>query len=256
MTTPARRAGRTSAGSRSSSEIDAVFFDIDDTLLDDAAAQRSAAAVLSDLVGMDADAETFADLWSVVSQHHYTRYLRGELDFQEQRRARIREAVDGTLDDPAADALFASYLVAYESAWALCADAEACLDALGTRYGLGVVSNGQETQQRRKLETLAIADHFACVVISGDLGHRKPSPEIFLEACARLGTPPRKAAYVGDRYEIDALGARAAGLTGVWLDRLGSRGSDHAPPVISSLGELQGVLEAAGPARQQSGRPP
>jgi hypothetical protein len=37
--------------------------------------------------------------------------------------------------------------------------------------------------------------------------------------------------------------ARAAGLAGVWLDRLGSRESRHVPPVISSLSDLPDVLE-------------
>jgi len=225
-----------------------VLFDIDDTLLDDASAQRSAAAALHGHVGMDADVEAFLDLWSAASERHYARYLQGELDFQGQRRARIREAVDGTLSNAAADTLFASYLDAYESAWALCADVNGCLDALVEQHRLGVVSNGQGSQQRHKLEALGIADYFACIVISGDLGRRKPSPEIFLEACAKLGTAPEEAAYVGDRYEIDALGARAAGLTGVWLDRLGSRGNHHLPPVISSLSDLQDVLGGLGPA--------
>jgi putative hydrolase of the HAD superfamily len=223
-----------------------VLFDIDDTLLDDASAQRAAAMVLHRHAGMDVDMETFLDLWSATSHRHYARYLQGELDFQGQRRARMREAVDGALSDAAADILFDSYLDAYESAWALFADVNGCLDALGGQHRLGVVSNGQGPQQRRKLEALGIADRFACIVISGELGHRKPSPAIFLEACARLGTAPRGAVYVGDRYEIDALGARSAGLTGVWLDRLGARENLHLPPVISSLSDLQDVLVGLG----------
>ena len=188
-------------------DLTLVLFDIDDTLLDDAAAQRSAAAALHGQVGRDADLGVFLDLWSAAAERHYARYLQRELDFQGQRRARIREAVDETLSDAAADTLFDSYLDAYESAWALCADVNGCLDALGERHRLGVVSNGQGVQQRRKLDALGITDRFACIVISGELGHRKPSPEIFLEACAGLGAAPRKAVYVGDRYEIDALGA-------------------------------------------------
>lgn len=233
-------------------DLTLVLFDIDDTLLDDASAQRSAAAALHDEVGMDMDLEAFLDLWSAASERHYARYLQGELDFQGQRRARIREAVQRTPSDAAADALFAAYLDAYESAWTLCADVNDCLDALRGQHRLGVVSNGQGAQQRRKLEALGITERFACIVISGDVGHRKPSPEIFLEACAQVGTEPREAAYVGDRYEIDALGARAAGLIGVWLDRLGARDDHHLPPIISSLADLRDVLEGSGPAELSS----
>lgn len=223
-----------------------VLFDIDDTLLDDAAAQRRAAATLHAQLGFKEDIAQFLSLWAAASQRHYARYLQGELDFQGQRRARVREVVGG-MGDADADALFASYLDAYESAWALCEDAARCLDALRGQHRLGVVSNGQGAQQRRKLAALGIDDRFECIVISEDVGCRKPEPEIFRQACAKLSVSPEEAAYVGDRYEIDALGARAAGLSGIWLDRLGLRAGRHLPPVVASLDSLQDVVGGLDP---------
>ena len=49
---------------------------------------------------------------------------------------------------------------------------------------------------------------------------------------------PRDAMYVGDLYEIDAVGAREAGLHGVWLNRGALHDREYAPPIISGLGEL------------------
>jgi len=219
-----------------------VLFDIDDTLLDEASAKRVAAAALHSHVRVHSHVDEFVRLWTDVSERHYARYLRGEVDFQGQRRARVHEAVDRTLSDADADDLFASYLRSYEDAWAPFSDVTDCLQALSGRHRLGVVSNGDAVQQRLKLEKLGIAHYFECTVVSDDIGCRKPAPRIFLEPCSRLRTSPEQALYVGDRYEIDVLGARAAGLTGVWLDRQGLRAGHHLPPIISSLDDLRSLL--------------
>jgi putative hydrolase of the HAD superfamily len=59
-----------------------------------------------------------------------------------------------------------------------------------------------------------------------------------------MGEPVTRAVYIGDRYDVDAEGARRAGLRGVWLDRYGRAGAEHEPPIISSLDELDPILLA------------
>ena len=83
------------------------------------------------------------------------------------------------------------------------------------------MSNSDGDYQRRKLATVGLGDAFAATVFSGDLGVAKPDPAIFLAGVAALQTDPATAVYVGDRWDIDVLGARGAGLPAVWLDRRG-----------------------------------
>lgn len=64
------------------------------------------------------------------------------------------------------------------------------------------------------------------VVASAVVGVAKPGRDIFDRALARAGVAPHEALYVGDSYVADVLGARAAGLRAVLIDRDG-----HAPPV-------------------------
>ena len=54
---------------------------------------------------------------------------------------------------------------------------------------------------------------------SDEHGEAKPAPSIFLAGCMALGLQAYEVAYVGDRYAIDAVGAREAGLHAFWLDR-------------------------------------
>jgi putative hydrolase of the HAD superfamily len=87
-------------------------------------------------------------------------------------------------------------------------------------------------------------DRFECILISEECGFAKPSKEIFLRACEMVGESPTNAVYVGDRYDVDALGARAAGLVGVWLDRQARAMVHHLPPLIRGLAELSDLLES------------
>jgi putative hydrolase of the HAD superfamily len=79
-------------------------------------------------------------------------------------------------------------------------------------------------------------------MISEYCGCAKPNPKIFRAACAASGVSPRDAAYVGDMYDIDAQGARDAGLTGIWLDRRRIAAPPHAPPIVCSLAELPALI--------------
>jgi putative hydrolase of the HAD superfamily len=89
------------------------------------------------------------------------------------------------------------------------------LTSLGVR--LGVVTNGTGTAQRRKIETLGIGHYLAAVIISGEVGFRKPDRRIFEEALKVIGGSPDQTWYVGDDSVQDVAGAQAAGLTPVWV---------------------------------------
>ena len=67
--------------------IDVVLFDLDDTLFAHrASVDRGIVAHLAAIGGYPADDPT--ELWNALEEHHYHRYLAGELDFEGQRRAR------------------------------------------------------------------------------------------------------------------------------------------------------------------------
>ena len=172
---------------------------------------------------------------------HFPRYLRGELTYEEQRRARLRQTVASGSTDSEADRLFGCYFEAYESAWALFPDALACLMRL-EHVPLGIISNGNGAEQRRKLARTGIADRFRIVHISGECGYAKPAPEVFLGACSAAGVAPQLSTYVGDLYETDAVGARRAGLRGIWLNRGDSAVPDREAPMIRGLDELPALV--------------
>jgi putative hydrolase of the HAD superfamily len=237
--------------------VRAVFFDLDETLLDHTSAVRAGAAALARALGHPDPAKA-VELWLALERHFFDRYLAGELSFLEQRRARVRglaAEVGRELDDAEADAAFATYFSCYQASWTAFPDVESCVARLRTHADvrLGVVTNGDRVGQRAKLARLGLLDAMDVVVTADEVGCGKPDPRIFQEACERAGVPAEAAVMVGDRLDVDADGARAAGLLGVWLDR-GGRDlidvHDGSRLVrISSLTELPALVLDAGDQR-------
>lgn len=105
---------------------------------------------------------------------------------------------------------------------------------------LGVVSNG-DGRASAALEAAGLRDWFEVVVDSGTVGVEKPDPRIFHIALGQMGLAPDGVDYVGDLYEVDVLGARAAGLRPVLLDPDGlhaERDVVRAPDVASYVDHL------------------
>jgi putative hydrolase of the HAD superfamily len=68
---------------------------------------------------------------------------------------------------------------------------------------------------RADAEVLGLAAHLDAMVFSGDVGHRKPAPEIYLRACEELRVDPAQVVFVGDDLEQDVQGASRLGMTTV-----------------------------------------
>lgn len=225
-----------------STDLTTVFFDLDDTLVDQATAARNAVLAWAGEHGMRADA-ALADRWGAVSERHYRRYQLRELSFAEQRRERVREFLPGHRDAPdeVADRLFDGYLARYEAGWTVFGDAVPALRR-AREVGLlvGVLTNGEESHQQLKLRMLALEPEVDVLVSSSTLSAGKPDPRAFLEACARVGAEPGATLMVGNSLDHDVTGARAAGLRAVLLDRADAH-ADTGVPRVRSLAELDFV---------------
>jgi putative hydrolase of the HAD superfamily len=81
---------------------------------------------------------------------------------------------------------------------------------------LGVVSNS-DGRVEDALRAAGLRPYFDVVVDSSLAGVEKPDPAIFRAALETLGVRPAEALYVGDLYEVDVLGANAAGIPAVLL---------------------------------------
>jgi len=90
---------------------------------------------------------------------------------------------------------------------------------------------------RQLLEQAGLAQTLEFILDSSEVGLEKPDPRIFLAATERLNLPPAACAYVGDIYEVDALGARSAGLEPILI------GSCPAPEPVERIAGLADLLD-------------
>jgi putative hydrolase of the HAD superfamily len=155
----------------------------------------------------------------------FTRYLReheielfprseDEIDIAAVMAESFRDqGVDLTDDDvrlflQASQDVWSSYYVLADSTHAL-------LEALGARgLKLAVVSNTASPQWLLQpiLEQQGIAERVDAIVLSSEVGKRKPHPAIFERALSELDVDASEALFVGDRLEADVLGASRVGM--------------------------------------------
>ncbi|MEX2246419.1 MAG: HAD family hydrolase [Dehalococcoidia bacterium] len=115
-------------------------------------------------------------------------------------------------------------------------------------YLLGCVTNtlADTTAIRAMLRRHAIEDLMRCVVVSADIGWRKPHPSLFQKALHAIDVAPHEAVFVGDSPAHDVAGAKAVGMWAVLTRQYVARpvGDLHPPAdaVISHMRELGEVV--------------
>lgn len=223
----------------------AVIFDLDETLFDHRGA--ALAGVRAWLEGMGvAPSDELIELWFSLEERYVRGWHRGEFGFAQQRRERARELLKRVElpvgDDDALDAGFAAYLHRYEAGWRRFEDVDDALaDVAAAGVPIAVLTNGADRQQNQKLSAVGLAGRVGPVFCCDALGVAKPDPRSYELVCERLGVRVESALHVGDRYDLDVVAAREAGLAAVHLDREG-RGPHDEPRRIRSLRELGPLL--------------
>jgi putative hydrolase of the HAD superfamily len=144
------------------------------------------------------------------------------LQTSEQREVqRWRQIVTQVLDDVVdSETCFRELFDHFSdpSAWRCEAEIGLVLAELASRgYALGLASN-YDRRLRRVVAGLPILTRLERLIISSEVGWRKPAPEFFAAVAQTFGLPTSQILYVGDDLTNDYEGARAAGLHAVLYD--------------------------------------
>lgn len=121
------------------------------------------------------------------------------------------------------------------------------LNELKGNVKLLLLTNGSPDLQQEKIAGVpGLADYFDHIVISGSFGQGKPAAAIFHHAMELLGIQPEEGIMVGDKLTTDILGANGVGMKSVWINRHGVTRSDEIVPVyeISNLRQIRSLLGA------------
>ncbi|MGC4937751.1 HAD family hydrolase [Kribbella sp. DT2] len=202
----------------------AIIFDLDDTLFDHTTSAVTGLGKWLPELGLELSDALVAE-WFAIEQVSYAAWLDGRLTHQGQRRARLQSFLPVLgkpvpTEDAELDEVFEGYLKHYRASWSAFPDAQPALEvAQGNGWRIGVLTNGSTLQQNRKLDAIGLAPYVEVVATTETLGCSKPVAEAYLSTCRQLGVEPADALMIGDNFELDVLGARAAGLSAEHLDR-------------------------------------
>jgi HAD superfamily hydrolase (TIGR01549 family) len=121
--------------------------------------------------------------------------------------------------------------------YALFQDTLPLLQALKSRNTLlGIITNADQNVYNL-ISKLDVRKYLDVVVTSEQAGAEKPSAVIFNAALTQGKHPAGDSLYIGDQYQSDILGARAAGMQAVLIDRYGIEPERPDCLKISSLAE-------------------
>lgn len=215
--------------------VEAVLFDIDDTLCEYRQSASDLLAHSFDAVGVD-PFFTAEEYYAVFEE--YIDVAEDTEDIRERAFSGLAE--ENGVDPEIGRAVASAYASERDHRDVRFLDgAESALETMSERYTVGAVTNGDPEMQRAKLSSLGVRDRFETVVFAGFDTVAKPDPAPFERALDDLGVDAGRAVKVGNSLEHDVLGARNAGLRSVWLDRSGDVTPDPAPDYrIESMREL------------------
>ncbi len=242
------------------SEMPSIVFDLDSTLLDNSSYPATLVEICRQVSELNPGLEPGqlqqinSDIWAANKDRYMTELWEGTKD----TFSLGEEVWELTL----ARCGIQSQSIAREAArihdatearhFRLYADARSAVQALqqaGIRMAL--VTNGPSQLQRRKIDILGIAPWFEAVLVSAEVGHSKPEPEIYGLALESLDADPKDAWFVGDNLYTDIAGANNVGMPSVWINRTGEPLPPDAPAPtheVRTLVPLPGLMGLEPPA--------
>lgn len=194
-------------------QVDTVLLDLDNTLLN----RRAAFLVFAERF-----IDKFIQLSNETERKSIINYL-VEADRDGYRKKKelyeeIRSSLRFKEPMPTIEQLLEYWFSEFYQCSVLMDGAIEVLDYLKAKgIKLGLITNGAIRSQRSKIDQVNIRSYFDTIVISDEVGIKKPDKLIFEITLEKLKSNPQNTIFVGDQPINDIAGAEAAGIRGVWL---------------------------------------
>jgi putative hydrolase of the HAD superfamily len=169
------------------------------------------------------------------------RFREGRLDLKRARRIFVRDALDklGLAEDGLADRMADEFTLEREG---VVRPFDGAIEALTLFQERGakmvLLTNGESSMQRAKIERFGLACFFKSIRIEGETGIGKPDPRAHRAALAALDAPPQYTWMIGDDWEFDVAPAQALGMRTAWIREPAKTEERTADLIIPSLGVL------------------
>lgn len=190
-------------------EIKAVIFDLDNTLLDRSSTFKAFAISFLHYY--------FDHLES--SQLLLERIIELDQDGYKDKRELFEELLSELpwASKPAHSELMQYYNDHYVKNAKLMEHAWDVIKHIQGKYKTALITNGRKEIQYGKIDHLGLRDSFDFIIVSEEAGYKKPDRRIFEAATNALSLQPAQCIYIGDHPANDIEGACQAGLSAIWM---------------------------------------
>lgn len=121
------------------------------------------------------------------------------------------------------------------------------LNALYGKVKMGIITNGLEALQQKRLENTGTTKFFETVVVSEVVGVAKPNAKIFEYAFEKIGNIDKsQILMVGDTLSSDILGANGVGIDSCWFNHTGENNTTEIKPTYEITDIKQLIAIASG----------
>lgn len=224
-----------------------IYFDLDNTIFDHKRAEQITLRMLHakhDGLFARVSQNEFLKIYHEINTKLWKDFANNEITADELKVKRFALTLSQLKVDPElAGDMAVEYMKNYSQQKFLVDGSLEILTYLKLKYPLGILSNGFTETQNCKVENLNMRSFFEHFVYSGEVGALKPSPIIFEAARSAANVEPDKLVYVGDSFEADILGAKAAQWKVIFFDREQKADQQNtADATITNLVELRNYL--------------
>jgi len=223
------------------------LFDLDDTLLDFKASEQLSFVRTLEALGMREGIDSLFPQYQTINIALWREFELGAVskDFLKVERFRRTFAQNGLeLDAAAASHL---YLESLSETVVLIDGAKQVCEALSAIGEVGIITNGVEHIQTRRIASSGLKDHISFVSTSEACGHAKPDSRFFDYATKMARAfAHHETVIVGDRLDADILGANRFGIDSCWFNPGRIPNASEALPTceVATLHEIVPALKA------------
>ena len=89
---------------------------------------------------------------------------------------------------------------------------------LKKEYKVGILSNNVQEWVNQVIKNYKIGKLFDAVIISSEVGERKPNAKIYYEALKKLSLKPEETVFVADEVAEDLVAASGLGIKTIWFN--------------------------------------
>lgn len=227
------------------------LFDLDDTLLDFKASERLSFMRTMQQLGLQEGVDDLFPKYQAINLALWRRFEAGLVSKDALKVERFHQTFlqnELDLDPIAASAL---YLASLSETVVLIDGARDLCETLAAVGEVGIITNGVDHIQHRRIAASGLAEHISFVATSEACGYAKPDSRFF-DYTTRMARRFVKVetVIIGDRLDADILGANRFGIDSCWFnpDRLdnASQADSQAIPTceVASLHEVVPSLRA------------